>query len=382
MKANITEKLKPIITKVKDAISFKKPILAVDIGSSAIKSIRIKSEGNQYAADFAAYKELDMRSISGDEEAMQIYMIGEIKKMLSDAKLKKSPIAIGISGSSVIVREAKLPAIGHQELERTLPFEAEPFIPYDIRDVNLDYYVIKEIVEENQKKYDTVLVAAKKDLIDGRLSILAQAGLRPIIVDVDAFAVTNLLSLVSDQQSQQTTLMVNIGSTITNLVIVEDGTPRVVRDVNIGGNAFTNAIESSLGQDAQASEKMKRDSKINTGEDDKEGTLSSGEPADTQASQCLITVANELLAEVHKSIDFYLTHGMDREITKIYLSGGGALLKNLDAYLSKEFKLPVEILNPLSLLKIPPAYQNLIQAGPAFSVACGLALRKYGDWQK
>src|SRR5947207_894638 len=114
--------------------------------------------------------------------------------VLQDKSAPKTA-AISVSGNSVIVRYVKLPKLTRAELQQTIQFEAEPYIPFAIPEVNMSFHILGDVMEEGQPKMETVLVAAKKELIEQRLEVLTTVGLRPVVVDVDAFTLENAYEL-------------------------------------------------------------------------------------------------------------------------------------------------------------------------------------------
>src|SRR6202030_1211288 len=141
---------------------------------------------------------------------------------------KTKEAATALSGNSVIVRYVKFPRLTKSELQATLAPEAEPFIPFDINEVQLGFHILSEIVEDGQKKMETVLVAVKKELVAARLEILQGAGFTPALMDVDSFALENVHEKTRDpKDGPASTLYLNIGHTVTNLSIVENGVTRV-----------------------------------------------------------------------------------------------------------------------------------------------------------
>ena|GEM_PF-140863 len=393
---SIVNSLKTFGKKISGIVAPKPPLVAVDIGTASIKLIALKAEKkgipkkphpargfgyagppeaeqNRQRIESVQYYPLNAETLPTEPGEKQNFIAEQLRDAFTSLKLKNPPITTSISGSSVIVREAKLPALSSSELRKILPTEAEPFIPYNVAEVNLDYHIVGETTQDNQKKYDVILVAAKQDAIEERLDIFVKSQARPIVVDVDAFALTNLSNLLSRNEGQiQTIVIANIGAIITNLVIAEGGEARVVRDVTIAGQTFTKALQSGANINIAKAEEIKI----------KIGLLPENpNEEDAKALALLEAIARELFAEIHKSIDFYLTRGTERTIHKIYLTGGGSLLKNLALFASNELKIPVEILNPFDLFTLPENQQALYDIGPTFSVACGLALRQWEDWK-
>ncbi|MBI2070001.1 MAG: type IV pilus assembly protein PilM [Elusimicrobia bacterium] len=380
-KGDIAAKVKALGVKLSSLAAPKETIVAIDIGSSGIKMAGIKKGSSPPKLESLTHRAFNLKDIPIEEAARQDFLVREIKTGLGSLGVKNPLAATSISGSSVIVREAKLPSLPADQLEKTLSFEAEPFIPFDIREVTLDYYIIGSVVDEGQNKYETILVAAKKDLIESRLSIFTASGARPVVVDIDAFAVASLLDLIP-AAAQETVVVVNVGATITNLAIVEKGVPRVVRDVAIAGGAFTRALDNAFSIGAEEAEKFKKASGIMLDETEKANLQNQeGGPQKLQAADVLAGVASDLFAEINKSTDFYMTHGVDRTISRLYITGGGAMLKNLVPFAASQLKTQVELLNPFDLLGAPGSGIGL-ESGPMFAVACGLAMRRWNDWVK
>jgi len=175
------------------------------------------------------------------------------------------------------------------------------------------------------------------------------------------------------------TLYLNIGHMVTNLSILENGVTRVVRDVFISGNTLTKSIMKSLQVDAAKAEELKKTHGVIVDAAEKEKALAEGNREALGVSQTIAAVIKDLVAEVHRSVDFYLSQGPERSIGRIVLSGGSARLKNLAKHLSSELKVPVSVLEPFAFLKNPPA-DLPPELTPAFGVAVGLALRHNKDW--
>jgi type IV pilus assembly protein PilM len=258
-----------------------------------------------------------------------------------------------------------------EELSKNIKFEAEPYIPFNIDDVNLGFSILGDVIEDGQSQMETVLVAAKRDSVDLRIDILREAGLQPVLMDVDAFAMENAYEALFGSQPE-TFLFMNIGASFTNMSIIEKGVSRVVRDVFIAGNSFTKAIQRQFQCDIRAAEQKKIAYGLMENPND---------PEAQQVNETLVPVAHDLVSEVQRSIDFYISQGSDRSVSKIYLCGGSASLKLLDQFISNELRLPVEIFNPLSMLDNAPTDLTEEQSAalPQMAVAVGLATRRERD---
>lgn len=356
-----------------------KDVIAVDVGSHAVKVVLFHEEGGQRTLAAWGHLPIGGKADASPEER-KTAAVNALRAFMIQKGIKIKEAATAVSGNSVIVRYVKFPRLTKSELASTLATEAEPFIPFDINEVQLSFHILNEIIEDGQKKMETVLVAAKKDLVTARLEMLQAAGLAPTIMDVDSFALENVYEKFRDPKAEAgATLYLNIGHMVTNLSILENGVTRVVRDIFISGNTLTKAIVKALQVDLAKAEEIKKTNGVIVDPAEKEKALAAGNREALGVSQAVTTVAKDLVGEVHRSVDFYLSQGPERSIGRIVLAGGTARLKGLSKHLSGELKVPVSVLDPFAWLKQPPADMPADLA-PAFGVAVGLALRHNKDW--
>ena len=351
-----------------------KDLLGVDIGSYSVKLVQLKAAGNKYSLLKSAILPLPADIVYQEINPVEKRQItgSLIKNYITKEKVSTKFTASSVSGSSVIVRYVKFPKMTKEELSKSIQFEAEPYIPFDIKEVNLGFYILGDVVEEGQKKVETVIVAAKKDLVQTKIDILQDAGLTPAIVDVDAFALESCYGINKEPEVQEIVIVVNIGANVTNIVIIEGGISRVVRDIFIAGNAFTKSLQRNLGCDFQTAESLKKTYGLLVTAEEKESALKESKEA-LQVSSALTTVAHDLLSEVHRSIDFfYSQRGEQYAINRVVLSGGGSQLKNLDKYFLQELKLTTEKLNPLNKVD---KVNELLTSSTELGIAVGLATR-------
>jgi len=356
-----------------------KDVVGIDVGSYSVKVVLFKLEAGAYHLKAWGQLPLGAKADAGPDEK-KAAVVNALRAFFIEKGVKVKEVSTALSGNAVIVRYVKFPRLTKTELQSTLATEAEPFIPFDINEVQLSFHILSEIVEDGQKKMETVLVAAKRELVLQRLEILQGAGLTPTIIDVDSFALENVHEKIRDaKEGPGATLYLNIGHMVTNLSIVENGVTRVVRDMFISGNTLTKAIMKAFQCDAARAEELKHSRGVFVDPAEKEKALADGDRDGLGVSQAVGQVARDLVAEVHRSVDFYLSQGPDRSIGRIMLAGGTARLKNLDKHLAQELKVPVSVLNPFSFAKGGDAVPEGV--APAFGVAAGLALRQNRDWE-
>ncbi len=353
----------------------KQDLVGVDIGTHSIKVISLKKSGGHWSINrwavipYADEIPLDTPLIDRKPQAE-----AALQQFFKTTEMPSKKAATSVCGNAVIVRYVKMNKMSREDLSKSIRFEAEPYIPFNIDDVNLSFSILGDVFEDGQSQMEAVLVAAKRDAVDVRMDILRGAGLHPVIMDVDAFALENAYENLSASAAIETTMFLNLGANVANMSIVEKGISRVVRDVFIAGNTFTKAIQRQFQCDIRTAEQKKVTF----------GLVDDGsDPEAAQVVECLMPVARDLITEIQRSIDFYLSQGQDRSVGKIMLCGGTASLRGLDQLISDELKLPVEIFNPLALVENPPTELSEEQKFmmPQMAVAFGLATRRERDDQ-
>jgi type IV pilus assembly protein PilM len=356
-----------------------KELIGVDIGSQNIRIVKLKHSGNKWTLVNLVKDTIPQESISSiSPEERKSVIIDKLKKLISSARVDTKKTCSSISGGSVIIRYVVFPKLSPQELSQTIAYEAEPYIPFSINEVNLGFHIVGDVEEEGQKKMETILVASKKEFLREHIEILRAAGLQPTIIDIDALALSNSLEVNNYLPSDATVLALNIGASLTNLIIVENGILKIARDIFIGGNNFTQAVQQTMGVDFATAEEMKKTYGLITPQ---EKTIEAKDEK-FRVGGALASVYRDLVFEIQRSIDYYLARSPEKSIYKVYLTGGSAVLKNIDANLSNELHLPVEVFNPLSNIEVAPHIQPFvenIESAVQLSVAIGLGLRREGD---
>lgn len=344
----------------------KKEIVGVDIGSSALKLVQLKEHKGAYQLVNVGIMPIPPEAIVDNSLMDTSSIVEALSALLQSLGVKAPEAASSISGSSVIIRKISLPAMTSEELEDQIQWEAEQYIPFDIRDVNIDFQILPDQFED-PSKMNVLLVASKKDIINDYLTVFAEAGVKLSIVDVDAFAVQNAYEINYEQVPDELIALVNVGASIINMNIVKDGVSLFTRDIQLGGNVYREEIQRQLSLSGEEAEKVK---------------LTADYP-DRERLQSIISKVNDSVAmEIKRSIDFYVSTATEEKVARVYLTGGGAKAANLAEAVSQRLGAPVEILDPFRAIKFSekefdPEY--LHELGPLVTVAVGLATRRLGD---
>jgi type IV pilus assembly protein PilM len=346
----------------------KKNLVGLDIGSSSIKLLELSEGKNGCRLQNLAMSPLPPEAIVDGALMDSVTIIDAIRDLVVSSKTKLKNVVASVSGHSVIVKKITLPFMTEAELEESIQWEAERYIPFDINDVNIDFQIFGS-GPENPDVMDVVLVAAKKDIINEYVSVIMESGLNPLIIDIDAFALENMLAINYEIDKEETVAVANVGASITSINIIKNNISGFTRDIFKGGNQITEEIQRQLHIDYEEAEKIKVGSKMDM----------TSQPI----IQNVLKSASESLAiEIGNSLDFFQSTTTYEKINKLYLSGGGSKIKDFDIILQQQIGIPVEVVNPFK--KIEYSERNfdieyLREIGPVMAVVVGLASRKVGD---
>jgi len=340
-----------------------KPVIGLDIGSSSIKAVELK--GSKAGFELVSFwlEPLAQDTVVDGAIMDAPQVAATIGGIFDKNQIKMRAVATAVSGHSVIVKRVTLPMMTEEELYDRIQSEASQHIPFDITDVNLDY----QLLESMDSQMDVLLVAVKKDKILNHTNVLAQAGKTPTIVDIDAFALQNCYEMNYDPDPGQTVALLNIGASVMNINIVRGGVPLFTRDVSVGGNQYTDALQKELDLSYEDAERLKKGEAVAGVADDHRGTI-------------LRSVSDILILEIQKTFDFFRATATGENIQRIYVAGGSARVPGLVDLLREEFALPVEELYPFRKIIINPGRHSESQVrelAPRLAIAVGLALRSF-----
>jgi type IV pilus assembly protein PilM len=293
-------------------------------------------------------------------------IVSAINSLITSLGVKVKDVACSISGNSVIIRKISLPVMPAEELEDQITWEAEQYIPFDINDVNIDFQILSPD-NVDPSKMMVLLVASKKDIINDYVTVFNEAGMTLSVVDVDSFAVQNAFELNHDSGTEDVFALINIGASVMNINVVKFGISLFTRDVQMGGNLYTEEIQKQLGVSGTEAESVK---------------ILASETKNSELIEVLTKVNETITQEIRRSLDFYNSTASEDRITKIFVSGGTSKGYNFINSISERVGLPVEQINPFAKLKynekdFDPEY--LQEIGPLMAVTVGLAIRRVGD---
>src|SRR6476620_3420862 len=310
-----------------------KSLVGLDIGSSAVKAVELKPAGKAYKVSAFGSGPVPPDSIV-DGAIMDGGAVAEAIRRLFDARgIKTKDVVASLSGNAVIVKKITLPVMTEAELAESIYWEAEQYIPFDIQDVNLDYQILDNGAAGGKGTMEVLLVAAKKEKIADYTGVIAQAGRSAAVVDVDAFALQNAYEINYGIEAQAVVALLNAGASATNINILAGDQAVFTRDISMGGNAYTEALQRELNLPFETADALKRGQHVD------------GVTYD-DARPVLRAVTENVMLEIQKTFDFFKATAASEKIDRIILSGGASRAEGFTEILAERFEAPVEPFDP------------------------------------
>lgn len=336
----------------------------LDIGANSIKLVKLARKGSGYSLKALAIKELPMGVINAEEIKDRDAVIFDIQSLVDQTDPKLKEVVVGISGHGVITDKLIMDRKTGTEAEQAILFEAEQRAPFDVEDVTLDYHVIKEDVETN--KMEVLMVAARNEFLKNYIDLIIDAGLKPVVVDTDAFAILNAYDTNYDIDPGRIIALIDLGLDNTTMTFVKDGLYHSTRDVSNGTRLIFDAVSKEFRLNQELTAKSLR------------GEMDSSIDQD-MFKATVVTASEELIAGLEVAMSYFKSSSGADRVDLIVLSGGGALIPFLPEVLQMKLSIPVEIFNPLRNIEYDPDMFVEFQpekVAPLLAVAIGLAARR------
>ena len=347
--------------------SRKSPVVGIDISSTSIKLIELSNSGSGYRVEHYGVEPLPANSIT-EKVISDVDAVGDsIRKAVKKAGSKSKKCSLAVAGSAVISKVITMPsALSDQDMEAQIQIEADQYIPYALEEVNLDFNVLGP-TEGNPDTVDVLLAASRSENVEMRVAAAEVAGLTPIVVDVEAYAIENIYPLLVDdipeEGTDKTVGILDIGSTMTSLNVMQNGSMVYTREQPFGGKQLTEEIMHQYGLTFEEAGLAK-----------KEGGL-----PDNYVTDLLEPFKQTAAQQANRFLQFFYSASQHATVDHIVLAGGCASIPGLDEIIHKELGIGVSIANPFKRIslgsKINP--QALGNDAPALLIACGLALRAF-----
>ena len=338
----------------------KKTTVALDIGSGLIKLVQIShGSGEPVITKVATTQVVDDAIVEG--EVMDKGIVADaIRGLMASAGIKQKQVVTAVGGRDVIIKKITMDRMREAEAREVIRWEAEQHVPFDMDNVELDFQILDP--EADGLQMTVLLVAAKRELIETKLALLADVGLEPQAIDVDAFALHNAFELNHPQAMHGVVGLVNIGHEMTNVNILDDGVPVLTRDITIGTRRFREDLQRERGLSAEEAEAMLQAPE----------TIPILQPF-------LQSRGEEIAVGIERAAAFLQSASRSGSgVSRLYLTGGGSRIPGLAKVLGDRLRLPVAQANPIEKLQVAEGVFDSLHVddvAPLLMLPIGLALR-------
>lgn len=343
-------------------------LLGLDIGSSSIKVAELDiSMRSTQLVGFAMVPTPDQAMVGGEMHGAA-EISAAVAQAVGELKTKRKNVALGLWGTSVIVKRISIPQVDEKLIAGQIRWEAEQYIPYEISDVHVDFKVLKSL-SKSPETMDVLLVAAKKDSVFLYQDVAQGAGLNPAVVDLSGFALANCALKNEAGLENEIFGIVDMGASVSNFVVVERGEVIFCRDLPVGGGTYSAEIQKSMG--------------ISFGEAEALKLSASRDQANPEEVVRALNGTHEVVADEYQScLDFFINTNPGISLNKLLFTGGGFRTPGLLPFLRDSVKVSWSQLNPMGAIGVKANaftadFVNEIQQ--LGSVAIGLGQRKIGD---
>ncbi len=333
--------------------------MGLDIGSGFVKLVEVDHSGDQPEVSRVAMEPLLPDAIVEGEIMDPGLVADTIKSLFERVGIKGREVVTAVGGHDVIIKKIEMDRMKESDAREVIRWEAEQHVPFDIKSVELDFQVLNPLDEGLQM--EVILVAAKKELIDNRIALLADAGLSASVIDVDAFALHNAFERNYPEAMEGIVALVNVGHEITNVNILEDGVPILTRDIPFGSRRVREDLQRERGLTAEQAENVVQ-----------------GREEIDDLAQFVGQSADEIAVGIERASAFLMTRQSGEGLGKIYLSGGGSRIPGMTDALAERMNVETHQVNPFERTPVRPdaaVNLNLEEASPMLLLPLGLALR-------
>ena len=338
----------------------KKTTVALDIGSGLIKLVVVTHGPGEPVLTKVAYTSVVDDAIVEGEIMDPGIVADAIKGLMASAGVKTKQVVIAVGGRDVIIKKIAMDRMKEAEAREVIRWEAEQHVPFDMENVELDFQILDP--EGEGLQMTVLLVAAKRELVENKVSLLSEVGLQPSIIDVDSFALHNAFEINYPDAMRGVVGLVNIGHEMTNINILEDGIPVLTRDLPVGTRRFREDMQRERGLSAEEADHLLQ-----------------GFERSEVLEPFLETRGEELAVGIERAAAFLQSASRSAGgISRLFTTGGGGRIPGLNKVLADRLRIPVELANPIERLRVADGVfdtMNVDEIAPLLMLPIGLALR-------
>lgn len=367
--------------------------IGLDIDRGALKAVQLSGRGGDYTLQHVGYHRLPPGAIVEGEVADHDLLAAHVKEFWDSHSFKGRNVVLGVGNGRVVTRIIQFPRMDPQDLESAIGFEAQDHIPMPLDEAVLDHVVLGPAGEGSDLD-NVLIVAADRGMISRYASAVRTGGLRPVGVDVKALALTRSALPEEVFEDGSAVLLVDVGTEISNLVVVQGEAPTLARFLPVGFEAFVAAASETADLPEDEAERHVLDARVRLGgpveEEPRElegpEAAPAGETAEMEdfdpalvydVRRGLEEVAQELAEEMQRSVDYHHSQVGAREVSRVIVSGEGALIPGLESYLGELLGLEARRGNPAAKVaanRSNVSDEQLRVMEPVLAVAFGLAM--------
>ncbi|HVX40059.1 MAG TPA: type IV pilus assembly protein PilM [Gemmatimonadaceae bacterium] len=338
----------------------KKTTVGLDIGSGLIKVAVIDHSKREPELVRVTVTPLLADAIV-EGEVMDPGIVAEaIQSALASADVKSKEVVTAVGGRDVIIKKIQIERVKEQQARELMRWEAEQHVPFDMESVELDFQILDP--DGEGLEMSVLLVAAKRELVESKVRVLTDAGLEPVIVDVESFALHNAFEVNHPDAMRGVVGLLNIGHDVTNINILDDGVPLLTRDLTVGTHRFREDLQRERGLSADEAQQLVQ-----------------GFDRSPHLESVLETRGEEIAVGIERATAFLEQNSRAGQVRAIYTCGGGSRIPGLNEMLANRLRVTVQQANPLANLKVRDgALESLVtdEIAPLLMLPIGLALRQ------
>ncbi len=340
--------------------------VALDIGSSSVKMVEAVKDKAGYRLANVGIAPLPPTAVQNSMVVEKGSVVSAIRSVIREHRVKATKVISVVPGRAAIIKRIELPVQKDEELDANVEFEAANVIPESLENVNLDYQILNFLDEGT--KMEILVVAVKKEIINSYTQAIAEAGLMPMIMDIDYFAMENMYEISYDPNREELVGLIHVGARYTSINLLKNGISTFTGDLPIGGEALTESLMEKLSISYDQAETLKIT-----------GVLNGEKQLDVE--ELLDPLAHSLVEDISRTLTLYGTMAAGAPAQSIFLSGGSAKFKPFVPLMEQRLNLPVHLCDPFRGFSVARhiAQDSLSESGLALAIGAGLSVRRPGD---
>jgi type IV pilus assembly protein PilM len=332
----------------------------LDIGSGIVKLVVIDHSKSKPEIVQVATSPLVPDAIVEGEVMDPVLVAETVRAIVENAGLKRKRVMASVGGHDVIVKKIPMDRMSHNDAREVIRWEAEQHVPFDMENVQLDFQILDPDADSAQMA--VLLVAAKRELIENRISLLTDAGLEPHVIDVESFALHNAFERNYPDIRDGMIALINIGHETTNVNLVSNGAPVLVRDIPFGTRRLREVLQRERGMTGDHAEQVLQ-----------------GRAEPEALRSMLEDRIDELAVGVERAAAFIVAQTGGEGVSRVFVSGGGACINGMVDVIAARMSVRAEVANPIQRIAVRPEVMESVpmeQLAPLLMLPVGLALRQ------